>query len=363
MSGEDPVAALPDGPEDPVLARMRQHRHVRLGDIATIAGVSKATASRALRDPESVSAASLAKVRRALAILGVETETSTRQAVPMIALIRPSVPSGNVDPYARLFQILTDRIFAQRIAAVHVEAISTQVDALAQSLTGAGGGGPRVQGAIVLGGGAAGELAGRLQRLGLPQIRISNARHSDGISRIVLDAADGIATAVQHLVHLGHRRIGLAVLRDSAAAGRIAAFRKSMASILHIPATRDQAPIVEATGGAMAGVAAAEELLDVQCSAVIACAPSLSFGILEAAARARLDVPRDLSLLTVGDMPDADVIAPPLSQVSYDWETVAESALGEVMTMIADPGRAVQIDYSVTPDLVLRASAVPPQRR
>lgn len=346
-----------------VNARLRNHRHVKLGDIAALAAVSKATASRALRDPGSVSAASLAKVRRALAILGVETETATAQEVPMIALIRPSVPSGNVDPYDRLFQMLTDRIFAQRVAAVHVEAISTQVDALTQSLTGADGAGPRVQGAIVLGGGAAGELAVKLQEFTLPLLRVSNARHSDGIARIVLDAADGIATAVQHLVHLGHRRIGLAVLRDTAAAGRIAAFRKSMASILHIPATRDQAPIVEATGGAMAGVAAAEELLGTRCSAVIACAPSLSFGVLEAASRARLSVPRDLSLLTVGDMPDADVIAPPLSQVSYDWETVAESALAEVMTMIAHPAQATRIDYSVTPDLVLRASAMPPQRR
>ena len=72
-----------------------------------------------------------------------------------------------------------------------------------------------------------------------------------------------------HLVHLGHKRIGLAVLRDSAAPARIAGFRRSMAGILHIPATRDQAPVVEAAGGAMAGVAAAEELLDLRCTAVI----------------------------------------------------------------------------------------------
>ena len=36
-----------------------EHRHVRLAEIAGTAGVSKATASRALRYPESVSAASL----------------------------------------------------------------------------------------------------------------------------------------------------------------------------------------------------------------------------------------------------------------------------------------------------------------
>ncbi|GAA1863939.1 LacI family DNA-binding transcriptional regulator [Brevibacterium marinum] len=341
-----------------------EHRHVGLGTIADAAGVSKATASRALRHPESVSTTSLSKVRHALAILGVEAgDDSEARSPQLLALVRPTAPAGYVDPYARLFEILTSRIFAQGIAAVHVEVAPNRVEALAESLLGPAEGDPHVQGAIVLGGGAAGELAAKLAERGLPQIRVSNARHEDGISRIVLDAANGIATAVQHLVHLGHRRIGLAVLRDSAAAGRIAGFRKSMAQILHIPATRDQAPVVEAAGGTMAGVAAAEELLALRCSAVIACAPSLSFGILEAAARARLDVPRDLSLLTVGDMPDADVIAPPLSQVSYDWEAIAVSALGEVRVMVAEPAEAVRIDYSVAPDLVLRASAVPPQRR
>lgn len=335
------------------------HEHIGLADIAAAAGVSKATVSRALRDPDSVSASSQAAVERALAVLGVHSGAEAESEMDKIALIRPAAPAGNVDPYARLFEDLTDRIFALGIVAIHVEADPSQIDTLTASLIGENG--PRIRAAIVLGGGTAGELARELHAHGIAMIRISNARHEDGISRIVLDASSGIETAVQHLVHLGHRRIGLAVLRDSAAAGRIASFRKSMANILHIPATRDQAPVVEAAGGPMAGVAAAEELLAVRASAVIACAPSLSFGILEAAARARLEVPRDLSLLTVGDMPDADVIAPPLSQVSYDWETVAESALDEVLAMSSGPAR--HIDYSVTPDLVLRASAVPPQRR
>lgn len=355
-----------------------EHRHVRLADIAEAAGVSKATASRALRQPESVSAASQAKVRQALSILGAGPASTGLTAVGsaaeraaegsdaglrMIALIKPAVSAGNVDPYAQLAQILTNRLFSSRITVVHVEAIAETNHSLADTILGVKQGGPAVSGAIVVGGGAAGALAGLLAQRGLPLIRISNARHDDGISRIYLDATGGIDTAVTHLVHLGHRRIGLAVLRDSAAPARIAGFRKSMAGVLHIPATRDQAPVVEAAGGAMAGVAAAEELIDLRCTAVIACAPSLSFGLLEAAQRLRLDVPRDLSLLTVGAVPDADVIDPPLSQVGYDWATVAQSAIDEIRAMIAAGNEQVHVDYTVSPDLVLRASAVPPQRR
>src|SRR5699024_3630481 len=71
----------PDAPSSFYSSRDRHHRvlrsfptrrssdlrHVRLAEIAGTAGVSKATASRALRDPESVSAASRAKVQQALA--------------------------------------------------------------------------------------------------------------------------------------------------------------------------------------------------------------------------------------------------------------------------------------------------------
>ncbi|HJF75388.1 MAG TPA: LacI family DNA-binding transcriptional regulator, partial [Brevibacterium linens] len=110
-----------------------EHRHVRLAEIAGTAGVSKATASRALRDPQSVSASSLAKVRQALAILGATGQTPSpgtgdgtgADSGPLlIALIKPAVSAGNVDPYTRLAEILTNRMFGLGIAVVHIEAIA-----------------------------------------------------------------------------------------------------------------------------------------------------------------------------------------------------------------------------------------------
>src|SRR5699024_1071098 len=107
----------------------------------------------------------------------------------------------------------------------------------------------------------------------------------------------------------------------------------------------------------------AEELIDLRCTAVIACAPSLSFGLLEAAQRLRLDVPRDLSLLTVGDVPDADVVEPPLSQVVYHWTLDAQSAIDEICAMIPSGDSGTHVNYTIDPHLVLRSSSVPPQRR
>src|SRR5699024_3208117 len=171
------------------------HRHVRLAEIAGTAGVSKATASRALRDPESVSAASRAKVQQALAILGAAGHSTgpgrsgqpptpeDGGGSPMIALIKPAVSAGHVGPYSRLAEILTNRMFGLRIAVVHIEPIAERNAILAETLLGAEHGGPTVAGAVVVGGGAAGELAGMLAARGLPLIRISTARHDDGPAR------------------------------------------------------------------------------------------------------------------------------------------------------------------------------------
>jgi DNA-binding LacI/PurR family transcriptional regulator len=166
---------------------------------------------------------------------------------------------------------------------------------------------------------------------------------------------------VRHLIHLGHRRIGISVPDDSSAPSRVAAFRRSMADVLHIPATREQAPVAAAGPGILAGSQAADRLLDANCSAIISCSPALTFGVLESTKRTGLDVPSDVSLLTVGDMPDADVVHPPLSQVTFDWANLAQSALAELERLIR--GSRTLPDYSVSPELVLRSSAQPVRTR
>src|SRR5699024_12667865 len=76
---------------------------------------------------------------------------------PMIALIKPAVSAGNVDPYSRLAEILTNRMFGLRIAVVHIEAIAERTAILAEPLLGAQHGGPTVARAV---GGRAGRAGG-----------------------------------------------------------------------------------------------------------------------------------------------------------------------------------------------------------
>lgn len=326
---------------------------VSLKQIAEVSGVSVSTASRVLRGAPGVSEASRRAVEVALRTLGVRTD-ERQVGSGMIAVVQAALTGADVDPFESLYLEVVRRIFRVGRVALRVTT-GPGLPSMAATLQEYG-----VAGAVVLGGQSAGPEAQRLAALHVPVIRVSNARH-EGTGQIVLDASQGIDTAVRHLIHLGHRRIGIAVPEDSAAATRVAAFRRSMADVLHIAATRDQAPVTMAGPGILAGSQAAEKLLQANCSAVISCAPALTFGVLESARRTGLDVPRDLSLLTVGEMPDADVVHPPLSQVTFHWERLAQTAISELERLMV--GAATLPDYSVAPELVLRSSEQPVRRR
>ncbi|GAA2092523.1 MULTISPECIES: LacI family DNA-binding transcriptional regulator [Brevibacterium] len=281
----------------------------------------------------------------------------------LLTVVSNALVGPDIDPYETVMLALNRRIFSLG----HIALRSTS------GLPGAGATDLEtplrergVAGAVVLGGSHAGQEAVRLADAGIPVVRISNARHV-GLPQFVLDASSGIATAVRHLVAMGHRRIGFAAVKNSAADERISAFRREIAQSLHVQATRAEAPVAVAGPGLLAGAQAAEQLLDRGCTAAISSSPALTLGFLEATERARLRMPDDFSLLTVGDIPDADVLDPPMSQVTYDWASLAESAVAELLRIVADreagadPGEPA--NYAVVPDLVLRDSVRPVRRR
>lgn len=322
-----------------------------LKQIAELSGLSVATVSRVLRKQPSVSESAVRAVESAVRTLGYGVKPDSGSAIAVVQ----AIPVGSdVDPYESLFLHVSERLFDVGRAAVRV-LTGPDIPPATEVLTRSG-----IKGALVLGGGSAGPEAVRMQSAGIRVLRIAQSTYAE-TAQIILDPTTSLNTALSHLVNLGHTRIGLAVPRNSAAAARISTFRKRLAELLHISATRDQAPVAMAEPGLPAGIHAAQKLLAANCTAVIATSPSLSFGVLEAARRAHLSVPEHVSLLTVGDMCDADVLSPPISQVTYDWQAVAETAVGTLETMLSRPGYMPA--YSMSPELVLRSSDKPIRKR
>lgn len=340
-----------------------------LQEIARAADLSPSTVSRVLRGLPGTSESARSAVAIALRSLGVEqarpapalgTATTGATSGPLlIGIVSNALAEPDVDHYGTLALTLNRQIFALGHIAVSASA-GDGLDPVA-AFTARG-----VAGAVVLGGADAGRSARALAAAGIPVVRVSNAPHS-GLPQFVLDASRGIETAVRHLVHMGHRRIGFAVVQNSAAESRANVFRMAVSQTLHVPATRSEAPVEFAREGQHAGAHAAEVLLAQGITAAITSSPALTLGFFEATAQARLQVPRDLSLLSVGDLQDPDVLDPPMSQVTYDWAQLAEAAVTELRRVIdqraAGTPEVAPAHYRVGPELVLRASIRPVTKR
>ncbi|MCQ9369065.1 LacI family transcriptional regulator [Brevibacterium sp. 91QC2O2] len=331
-----------------------------LAAIGAASGLSPATVSRVLRGLPGPSERARRAVHVALGALGVAEGAPAAATGPgPVALVQRRPLAAEVDAYEQLQQELVRTLSVAGRIALQVY-IGTDLPWRPGMLREAG-----ATGAILIGDAVPPEYALQVRELGIPTVRIGSAGEEGDTEQagtpsagaIALDRAAGVATAVGHLIQLGHTRIGLAVPEAPGSATLVGAFRRELAAGLHIMASRDQAPVTRAQPILLAGTRAADELLGGGVSAIISCAPALSFGVLEAARRRGLRVPEHVSVVTVGEMPEAAVLDPPMTQLAFPWSIIAESAVRELSaTTHTRP-------LVVIPDLVLRRSEAPLRRR
>jgi len=157
-----------------------------------------------------------------------------------------------------------------------------------------------------------------LRRPGAPPIVLVEAERPR-MSSVRLDVEAGTDLLIDHLTELGHRRIGYV---RSAVAGQTFARRherwaQRLQALGEDPA--DQV-VVSAHFDAEAAIAAGEALLDRldRLTAVVCDDDFLASGVLAAAARRGVDVPRELSVCGFDDVAISRLVTPPLTTIRFD---------------------------------------------
>jgi DNA-binding LacI/PurR family transcriptional regulator len=166
----------------------------------------------------------------------------------------------------------------------------------------------------------------------------------------------GGRTAVEHLLSLGHRRIGMLAGRPHSLAGsaRLHGYRAALEEA-GIPV--DAALIKPSDFDFAEAVEAASELLALPDppTAIFAASDAQALGVLDAARRADRRVPADLSLVSFDDTAIASMASPPLTVVRQPFEEMGRTAVRTLIDL-AEGRAAATPRMELTTQLVVRES-------
>ena len=329
-------------------------------DIARQIGLSQTTVSRALRGDPRVAPDTVARVQAAADRLSYVPDAAARSLTTGRTLTVGVVVADITNPfYPEIVEVLHAELGREGYATVLLN--DPRGDELDRHLRGRS-----VDGLIVVSATLDDGLAAQLPRLGVPLVLLN--RDLDGIAadRVLSDNVAGGALVTDHLLDLGHRRIGLIAgpANTSTARDREQGMRAALAA-----RGLELAPELRRAGSFShhSGHQGCLELLRLpQPPTAIVCASDVvAFGALDAARRVGAEVPRDLSVVGYDDIAMAGweafaltTIRQPLGQMAkLSVRLLLERLRGQVRGDAAgDPSRR----EIFPPHVVKRDSTAPP---
>lgn len=180
-----------------------------------------------------------------------------------------------------------------------------------------------------------------------------------GSDVVLSDNKAGARELTEHLIGLGHTRIGFLIdeTKWSTGAGRLAGFRAAHADHgLEV----DESLIVYTSFDAVAAQETTRELLDsLAVTAIIAANNVLAQGALAEIKRRRLKVPRRLSLAAYDDVPWMSLVEPGLTTVDQHTVELGRNCARLLLARIRGELPARRKIVRIAPRLVVRGSTGP----
>jgi LacI family transcriptional regulator len=341
-------------------------KQVTLRDVAREAGVHTSTASRAL-NPETRSIVNRDTVERVLATadklgyrphpLAQGLRTNRTMSVGMVI---PDIENPLFGPIvAGAEQVLGSEGYSLLItnADINEGRTSDVVMALVER---------RVDGMILASASRTDEIIHDLVDGGIPMVLVNRSTEGVGVPAILGDDVTGIGLAVDHLVGLGHERIGHVAGPQHLSTG-LARHQAFITKMHSLDLGLESSAVEEATWYQVdPGYKAARTLLDRRpdLTAIVAANDLIALGCYRAVMESGLEVGGDVSIVGYNDIPLLDLMQPPMTSVRVPYRQMgieAANTLLPMMTAGSTSGRPVSI--RLTPTLSVRQSTAPPKTR
>lgn len=314
---------------------------VTLRQIAREAGVSIATVSRALRQPDAVSAETRARVLALVArhryVPDALAASFSSRRTGLVGLIVPTI-SNSI--YAAFTEAVQSRLQAagRKLLIANANYSATLESEIVHKLVES-----RVEGVIFTGIRRDALLYELLRHYRIPFVVTWSTSDDPSIPAISFDNFAAAKGATKALIELGHRRIGLvcgvSAVNDRAQQ-RIAGFQAGLAEA---GIDFDPALVAERPFEVAEGAAAAEAIMgQARRPTALFCANDIqALGALFACQRLGFVVPRDVSIIGFDDLPMTRMANPPLATVHVPAQEMGEAA-AEALVRAADMGESIQ---------------------
>jgi LacI family transcriptional regulator len=345
-----------------VVGRDSSWQRSTIRDVAAAAGVSIATVSRVLNDHPDVAPATRETVLRAVHELGFTSNRGARAlSGGRTSLIGVMVPLIEAEYFSRILAATADALLEHDLQVVlaptmHLrEQATTSLARLTDGTT---------DGAVLILPEESRDELAALARSGYPFVVIDPIEPlEEGVPAISAANTFGGRAATEHLLALGHRRIGVITgIPDwLSSVERLDGYRSALAAAGVPP---DPALVVESDWTVKGGELAAGALLDRQepPTAIFAVNDNMAVGVLRAARARRLRVPGDLAVVGFDDSEQAADVTPALTTIRQPLAEMGRMAVSQLVRLLENrfvEGMRIELQTR----LIVRESTASPKTR
>ncbi|MCZ4602679.1 LacI family DNA-binding transcriptional regulator [Streptomyces sp. Lzd4kr] len=329
-----------------------------LRDVAEAAGTSHSTASRALGSHGYVADHIRERVLRAAEQLGYVPDVSARtlkgRSSELVGLL---VSDLRNQFYAELAAGVEHALSAAGYQMVLVDDHGEEQRALAGARAFIA---MRADGVLLapVGRAATETLVGH----GVPVAEVDRRSGVRGCDAVTIDSERGARLAVEHLVALGHREIGLVVdeIRWDTGRGRLKGYRGALRAAGLSVSRRHVLDLSQAAGPPEEEVARFLAGND-DVSAVFAANNVMAELVWQELARRGTTVPRECSVISFDDLGWMRMVDPGLTAVRQPVFSMGSRAAQALLARVARGGAGRSQHLVLEPELVLRGSTAPPK--
>lgn len=333
-------------------------------DVAKLAGVSIATASKALNGRKDVREETRTRVLEVAKKLNYHPSHLARglakrrtENIGVIALRRYHVPFFTNPFYSRVIEGMEIEVTRQNfnmlltVVPAEEQGVELPLPKMVRE---------KNVDALVLLGEMPESFLREVASRSIPTVVVDYFSESVPGHYVVSDNIHGLRLAVDHLVELGHKRIGF--MMDSARDYSFQERRRGYQEAVAKAGLKPENDLVVDIGAkdAVDSVAAYLRGQD-RPTALICCNDEHALLVLNAAAKAGVRIPDDLSLMGFDDIDWASTSRPPLTTIRVEKQEMGAKAIHIVMDLISHPdAKAKRVETPV--HLVVRGSSSTPPR-